>query len=148
MKDLKIFLQKFLIRNVEIHRKLFGFVNTHSVCHFLIHILISLYTIRRMYIQGNTHPTLMKLLQETLRIREKITVPGISGPSISVFRINFRHMPVHVDNPYRKWNLLFFETIHQLQISFLRIWIVAAPPVSKGKPGNHRRSAAKMIVIF
>ena len=90
----------------------------------------------------------MEPFQEAFRIREEISVPGIAGPAASVFGINVYQMPVHIDHCHGKGDLLLFKTLHQLFVSFLCIFIIPAPPVSKSISGNHRAFSAEIIEVF
>ena len=57
-------------------------------------------------------------------------------------------MPVHVNYTNGKWNILFLEAVHQLEIRFLRIFIVAAPPVAECILWKDRGCTSQLIIIF
>ena len=54
-------------------------------------------------------------------------------------------MPIYIQRCHGKRNLLLFKAIHQMQIFLVRVGVITAPPVTKGKAGEHRRFSADHI---
>ena len=118
MKILKICIHKLWACRITYNQVLIFIVHAHFLCHINIHFFTALHTIRRVYVQGSMHSSVMELSKKALRIREKLFVPGISCPAASVFRVHINLMPVHIYYCYREWDILFIEFVHQLHIAF------------------------------
>ena len=148
MGILEISRKKCRIRYFKGNRFFPGNILSQLSGHSLIHFLMSPDTIRRMHIQRNPHSSLMEVIHKPFRIREKFFIPCIAGPAGAIFRIDIHQMPVHIDNGNGKRNPFLIKTVHQLQIAFLGIFIITAPPVAQSIPGKHGCLAAKIIKIL
>ena len=134
--------------HIKLHRFLAVRVYAHTFCHSLVGLLIGTDTVCRMHIQSDFHISFVKPVHKLLGIREKLPVPGISGPTASILRINIHQMPVHIYYSYRKRDLLPLKAFHQLFVFLLRIFVITAPPVSKHPAGQKGRPAAEIIQIL
>ena len=90
----------------------------------------------------------MQVVGKTLWIREEVLVPCVTCPACSIFLVDLSQMPIHVNYTNGKWNILFLEAVHQLEIRFLRIFIVAAPPVAECILWKDRGCTSQLIIIF
>ena len=148
MQLLKVHLQKMPVRHIKRHRLPAFWIYSHTFRHPLVGLLIGTYPVRRMYIQCDLHISAVKPVHKLFWVREKLTVPGISGPAASVFRINIHQMPVHIHNGHREGNPLPLKTLHQLLVFLLCVSVIAAPPVSEHPSGQQWCSAAEIVEVL
>ena len=93
------------------------------------------------------HILVMEPLHESFRIREVVSVPGVTGPAAAVFRINVRQMPVHINDGYGERNIFFFKTVYEFFISLFGIFVKAAPPVAERVAGHHWHFSAQSAEV-
>ena len=124
-----------------------GGILPHGLRHSGIQFLTGTDAVRRVIVQGYLQSLAMQPGQQLLRLREFLPVPGIARPSGAVFRVDIRHMPVHIQHGDRQGNLLPLKAFHQLHVFLLGIGIVAAPPVAQGKAGHRRHAAGQAQIV-
>ena len=118
------------------------------LAHRLIRILECAHAIGRVNVEGHAKAALVQFLEETLRIREKVTIPRVPRPARTVLRVHVGEVPVHVDHRHRERNILRAERIHELEVALLAIAVVARPPVAERELRHDRLRATNREIIL
>ena len=111
--------------------------------HLRIQLLTGAHAVRRMVVQGDHQVLFMEPGQQLFRLRKLLPVPGIAGPAGAVFRVDLRHMPVHVQHGHGQRNALPPEAFHQFPVFLLGVGIIAAPPVPQREARRRRHRAGQ-----
>ena len=91
-----------------------------------------------MQIDCDLQPVLMHPIQKFFRIREKLLIECISGPSSSVTLLYIGNMPINIQNTYRKRNVSLKEIFNDFLVFISCVSVVSAPPVSQSIARQHR----------
>ena len=140
-------LQELLTGGIKIHRVFAFRVNPHGTGHLRIEVLARTDAVRRMIIQRHFQMPGMEPVHHFLRIREHLRIPGIARPSRSVFGIDIRHMPVHINDRHGQRHTPPGKVLHQFLVSLIRITIVPAPPVPQCIARQRRRLSGEVKEI-
>ena len=139
--DIKVSIHKLLICAVEAHWLLRLWINAHELCYFLVLVFPVTDPVRRVYVQRDFHAPVMQFLEEGVGVGKQLFIPRVSCPSIfscGDLPSSYDKMPIHVYNGNVHRDVVLFKVVMQLQVLFLVVSMVSAPPVSHGESRQQR----------
>ena len=146
MQDLfKIGEHKLWVCRIKKHRLTRLGINSHASRKTLVSFFEIADSIRWMQVERSVQATCMKRGEEALGIWEELRIPGVSSPARACSFRRLSDMPIHVDHRDRHGDRSRSKIVHDPQIFFLGVSVIATPPIAQGKARKNRLRPAQAI---
>lgn len=123
MEDVEIVPCKVLIRNIERHVLLCGWIHSHCASHRCVRILEWLHAGCRMQVKRDLQTLVMDVSEKLLWLRKEQPVPAIAAPSqrmptciVTMVKphLPISAVPVHINDQHIQRRRVLLETADQL----------------------------------
>ncbi len=143
----KIGSGKARIGDVKFHRFAAGGIDAHCICHRRVLRLMRVDAVGGMQVKCRAQPLGVQPGDQTPRVGEQGTVPGITRPAYGAVA-GLSRVPVHIDDADGERNLACAKLFHQSLQGRLIVSPEAAPPVAQQVAGNQRRLAGHLLEVL